>query len=206
MKNYESENKSLENEVLKMISQNKYIRQVIIEIILFPLFTLLFYGVTKDSINPYDVMKNVCFTVFGFNQAFFILIAPYLVNDKKSYLVSQQKIYELKTSKKVKKSHVEDLKKIDCRIYFDSQMLNYLYWSILVLSTEFCITLILLMFVPNQRLITSLFCGQITAGIFFMLSSCILLGFRFYTANLNQMYHDMLTKETELEKLTNSND
>ena len=198
MKSNKSKSTLIKNDTLKIISQNMYFIQIMIEIILFPLFATIFYLLNINIVEKLDLIRNTSFAIFGINQAFFCFFVPYLLDDKKSYLESQHQIYEFKTLKKIKKSHLEDLKRIDCRILLNSQILNFLFWSILILSSTFGITIYCLIFSENQKIIAALNCGQIITGIFFMISSCLLLGFRLCSPNLKQMYHDMITKETEL--------
>lgn len=195
MNNKKEQSQQIKNELLKLVFTTKSHLQIIFIFCEFIVLTTLFYFFGNNFIESLDIIITINLAIFGANLTLFIFIIPFLVKDKTKHLEYQHKIYELKTLKKVKNSHLEDLKKIDTRIFLDSKVLNFLYLNTLLLITTFCSTLFVFIFVNDKTFILAINSGHIIVEISYILSSILILGPCIRTNNLTKMYNDMLVKE-----------
>lgn len=198
MNNKKEQSQQAQNDLLKFIFTTKSYCQIIFILIEFIVLTTVFYFLGNNFIESLDIIININLAIFGTNLTLFIFIIPFLIKDKTKYLEYQHTIYKLKTLKKVKNIHLEDLKKIDARIFLDSKVLNFLYLNTLLLITTFCSTLFVFIFVNNKAFILAINSGHIIVEISYILSSILILGPCIRTNDLTKMYTDMLAKENDL--------
>lgn len=159
---------------------------------------VLYLCAAENIIKKLDSITNANVTLFAVNLALLIFIVPYFINDKIKHMEYKGKIYEFKIQGKVKQLHLEQLKKIDVRIVLDSQTLNLLFFQTILLVVTFCISVVCLAFMQNEALVVAINGSHIIVEISYILNLIPILGIYMHTKNLDRMYADMITEETNL--------
>lgn len=198
-KQEKKEIKLVDNAFLKKISKKKYYIQPTYTFVLFIIISMILYLCAAENIiKTLDSITTANVTLFAVNLALLIFIVPYFINDKIKHMEYKGKIHELKIQGKVKQPHLEQLKKIDVRIVLDSQTLNLLFFQTILLVVTFCISVVCLAFMQNEALVVAINGSHIIVEISYILNLIPILGIYMYTKNLDRMYADMITEETNL--------
>ena len=199
MNNKQKQNQQVQNDLLKSVYTVKSYLQIIFIFSEFIVLTTLFYFLGNNFIESLNIIISINLAIFGANLTLFAFIIPFLVKDKTKHLEYQNKIYELKILKKARNSHLENLKKIDTRIFLDSKVLNFLYVNTLLLITTFCSTLFVFIFVNNKTFILAINSGHVIVEISYILNSILIFGPCIRSNDLTKMYTDMIAKENDLK-------
>ena len=189
----------VDNNFLKKISQKKYYIQPTYTFLIFVFMSIVLYYWTNDKIvQSLSSITTANVTLFAVNLALLIFIVPYFINDKIKHLEYKGKINELRIQGKVRQPHLEQLKKIDIRIVLDSQTLNSLFFQTILLIVTFCISVVFLAFGQSDILIAAVSGSHIIVEISYILNLIPILGIYMYTKDLDRLYADMITEETNL--------
>lgn len=195
------ENKLVDNKMLKTISGKRIIVQPIYIFIVFILLSCIIYlCATESIIDSLSSITTVNLTLFAVNLALLVFIVPYFINDKIKHIETREQIKEYKIQGKVRQAHLEQLKKIDVRIISDSQILNLLYFQTIILVLTFCISVVFLAFFSNINLllVTAVNSSHIVTEIIYILNLLPALGLWMHTKNIDKIYADMISYESNL--------
>ena len=191
--------KLVKNEPLKKLSKKRYyITPIISFVLMIMLSFFIYYNDSQLIVDSLNAIITVNTTLFATNLAVLIFIVPYFITDKTKHIEFKEKIQELKFQNKVGQPHLEKLKKIDTRIILDSQILNYLFYQTCLLVITFSISVLTLVFTSDKLLITAINSSHVLVEIVYIINLLFIMGIRMYTKDLNRMYANMISYETNL--------